>query len=319
VFGEESGLPFYYRKLAGNIPDVKTYSNLLEDVAFLGLKKVKFVNDRGFYSEDNINDLYRKDFKFIASTKNTLNYIKSTIDSIYNSIGDFQNYNPDFNLHALSVPYTWSYQQKKGEIKNINKQMYIHIYFNKNRATDEESKLDKSLSNLHIELLSGNRKEKNESNYEKYFNIESVQGKIKVTPKEDVIKKQKRYYGYFVLVTNTKMPVWDVLETYRSKDVVEKAFYNIKECLNMDRLLVSSEKSLEGKLFVCFIALIFLSYINKKMRKKKLYRDYTLYGLLDRLNLIECFEYEGKKIRYGEILEKQKQIYLALDVEPPKT
>jgi transposase len=24
VFGQESGLPFYYRKLAGNIPDVKT-------------------------------------------------------------------------------------------------------------------------------------------------------------------------------------------------------------------------------------------------------------------------------------------------------
>ena len=24
IFGEESGLPFYYRKVAGNIPDVKT-------------------------------------------------------------------------------------------------------------------------------------------------------------------------------------------------------------------------------------------------------------------------------------------------------
>jgi len=31
VFGEKSSLPFYYRKLAGNIPDVSTVKNLLAD------------------------------------------------------------------------------------------------------------------------------------------------------------------------------------------------------------------------------------------------------------------------------------------------
>ena len=29
LFGEESGLPFYYRKLSGNIPDVKTVNELI--------------------------------------------------------------------------------------------------------------------------------------------------------------------------------------------------------------------------------------------------------------------------------------------------
>ena len=29
LFGEKSNLPFYYRKLPGNIPDVKTIKNLL--------------------------------------------------------------------------------------------------------------------------------------------------------------------------------------------------------------------------------------------------------------------------------------------------
>ena len=31
VFGQSSGLPFYYRKLARNIPDVSTVKNLLAD------------------------------------------------------------------------------------------------------------------------------------------------------------------------------------------------------------------------------------------------------------------------------------------------
>ncbi|MBN1167796.1 MAG: transposase, partial [Methanospirillaceae archaeon] len=67
VFGEDSNLPFYYRKLAGNIPDSKTVRHLLEDLNILGYSKVKLVMDRGFYSEDNINDLYRNHVKFLIS------------------------------------------------------------------------------------------------------------------------------------------------------------------------------------------------------------------------------------------------------------
>ncbi|MFZ3171151.1 MAG: transposase [Carboxydocellales bacterium] len=51
VFGEESGLPFYFRKLAGNIPDVKTAKTLLADLDVLELGKIKLVMDRGFYSD----------------------------------------------------------------------------------------------------------------------------------------------------------------------------------------------------------------------------------------------------------------------------
>lgn len=41
-----------------------------------------------------------------------------------------------------------------------------------------------------------------------------------------------------------------VLSHYRDKDQVEKAFMNLKDRLNMRRLQVSSERGLEGKLFV---------------------------------------------------------------------
>ncbi len=43
------------------------------------------------------------------------------------------------------------------------------------------------------------------------------------------------------------MDAFTALHLYRMKDVVEKAFGNIKERLNMRRLLVSSEKELDGK------------------------------------------------------------------------
>ena len=81
------------------------------------------------------------------------------------------------------------------------------------------------------------------------------------------------------MLTNEKMNATKALQLYRNKDVVEKAFGNLKERLSMRRMLVSSEHSLNGKLFIEFIALIFLSYIKKQMQVKNLYKQYTLLKL----------------------------------------
>ena len=102
-----------------------------------------------------------------------------------------------------------------------------------------------------------------------------------------------------------------------NKDVVEKAFGNLKERLNMRRTLVSSEQSLDGKLFVEFIALIYLSYIKKQMQDHDLFKSYTLQGVLDKLDVIECFESPGRGLRIGELLEKQKDLYIKLGVTLP--
>lgn len=106
------------------------------------------------------------------------------------------------------------------------------------------------------------------------------------------------------------------LEIYRNKDLVEKGFGNLKERLNLRRTLVSSENSLRGKLFVEFVALIYLSYIKKRMQENNLFKDYTLQGALDKLDVIECFEHPGKDLRVGEVLKKQKQLFLNLGITP---
>ena len=75
------------------------------------------------------------------------------------------------------------------------------------------------------------------------------------------------------------------LEIYRNKDLVEKAFGNLKERLNFNRTAVSSDKSLNGKLFVEFIALIFLSYLKKKMQEANFFKKYTMEAALNYFNL----------------------------------
>lgn len=321
VFGASSNLPFYYRKLAGNIPDVKTVHNLLADLEMLGFTRVKLVMDRGFYSEANINALYHDHLKFLLSVKMSLRFVRTTLEPLYDTFRSFEHYNTEYELYTSTVSTTWNYQHErpyKGDTLKEKRRICIHYYFNIDRAAEQEKAFDNRLIALRNELLSDKRVKEHESLYKRYFEIKNTPKRgISVRVKEDAVAKTKRYYGFFALISNEKMDAISALEIYRNKDVVEKAFGNLKERLNMRRLLVSSEQSLDGKLFVAFIALIYLSYIKKKMQEKKLFKTYTLGTVLDKLDVIECFEAPGYRLRVGEMLEKQKEIYAALDVDPP--
>lgn len=323
VFGEKSNLPFYYRKLAGNIPDVCTVKNLLADLDALGFKKVKLVMDRGFYSEDNINALYKEHLKFLVSVKTSLAFIRKELDPAYDDFRTFEYYNDKYELYSTTIQTDWNYKQRrpnKGDFIEEKRRIYLHLYYNIDKATEDQKNFDRKLMELRNELLEGRRKPEHEKLYKKYFveKTTPVRG-TQATVNEDAVKQAKRYYGFFVLISNETMDSITALQLYRNKDVVEKAFGNLKERLNLRRTLVSSEQSLDGKLFVEFIALIYLSYINKQMQDQNLYKDYTLQGVLDKLDIIECFENPGQEPRVGEVLVKQKDLYIKLGVEPPSS
>lgn len=53
------------------------------------------------------------------------------------------------------------------------------------------------------------------------------------------------------------------------------------------------------------------------MKEKGLYKKYTMSQLLDKLDVIECFEDPGCSLRIGEILNAQKEIYKELEVRIP--
>ena len=196
--------------------------------------------------------------------------------------------------------------------------MYLHLYYNADKAVEDSRKFNLRMTALSQELQSGKRKAEHEKDYGKYFEVTQTQVRcIRVTAKQAVMDEAKSRFGYFVLLSNEVKTSEMALEIYRNKDVVEKSFGNIKERLNGRRMLVSSEASLEGKLFVEFIALIHLSYIKKQMSEKDLFKQYTTQGLLDEVDLIECFNEPGKALFVGEVLQKQRQIYKDMNVQAP--
>ena len=194
----------------------------------------------------------------------------------------------------------------------------IHYYYNIDKAAEDEKDFDRRLIALKQELESG-KPVLNMRNSISSISPSRLRPGVgqEYRSMKKVSSQARRYYGFFALITNETMDAVTALELYRNKDVVEKAFGNLKERLNMRRALVSSEQSLDGKLFVQFVALIYLSYIKKQMQVKGLLKDYTLPGLLDKLDVIECFEQPGRSLRVGEILDEQRPLYLDLGVVPP--
>lgn len=321
IFGETSRLPVYYRKLPGNIPDVKTVTNMLADIDFLNLSKVKLVMDRGFYSETNINEMYRKHYKFLIAAKISLKFVKKKLDEVRSTMVSRSHYSSKFGIYYNSFLIDWDYSELKkrsGEVIKDTRRLYLHLYYNDQNATDDKVAFNKLLDRLEEELTSGKRNPEHEKLYAKYYEIKEtpIRG-ISITPKQDAIAEVEKNYGYFALISNGVKDPLDALEIYRSKDIIEKAFGNLKERLNMRRTSVSSEENLDGKLFVQFVALIFLSYIKKAMSDNDLFKNFTMQELLDELDIIERFDLPGHRHHIGEMTKKQLYLYECLGVNVP--
>ena len=321
LYGEESMLPIYYRKLAGNITDVKMIENLIKDVDFLKLDKLKLVLDRGFFSEKNINDLMRNHHKFLIGAKTSLKIVSSRLDSIREDFVTRFNYNSELKLYVMSFTEAWDYTEEKprtGEVITDKRRIYLHFYYNDQKATDDKARFNAMLDRLENNLINGTTDPADEKLYQKYFIIRKtpVRGKT-YSFKEDAIRKAEKNYGYFVLMTNgIKDPV-EAIRIYRLKDLIEKSFGNLKERLSMRRMSVASEENFEGKLFVQFVALQLMSYIKRQMDENGLFSDHTMQSLLDELDVIEYYQQPGKAHHLSEITQKQCKLYEFMEVSVP--
>ena len=219
VFGQESGLPFYYRKLAGNIPDVKTVKSLLADLDVLGIGKIKLVMDRGFYSEVNINGLYREHLKFLIGVRISLTLVRKELDVVRDDIRQFQNYEQGLDTYGYTVPIEWNYLQDrpyKGDAISEKRRMYLHLYYNIDKGAEDERNFDNKIAKCYQELMSGEKKEGHEKDYQMYFDIKKTPKRgIQVTVKKDAVLEVKRYFGYFALASNEKMAAFTALISAR--------------------------------------------------------------------------------------------------------
>jgi transposase len=233
VFGEESGMPVYYRILPGNITDVTIIRKLIKDIDFLEINKLKLVLDRGFYSARNVNALYRGHHKFLLAIKINSGFLSGFLEKAKAEMHDFIHYDADLEVYKWGSIEEWPYIQEDryGNIAlEEGRRIYVHIYYNGLRAEEEKTRFNKSLALAESFLRDGcELTEAQIRLVEKYFIVNDMPKRgIQIHYKNEAIQKKMDQFGYFALLSNDVKESSIALEIYRKKDMVEKAFDNLK-------------------------------------------------------------------------------------------
>ncbi|MDO4805167.1 MAG: hypothetical protein Q4A32_10160 [Lachnospiraceae bacterium] len=110
--------------------------------------------------------------------------------------------------------------------------------------------------------------------YKKYFDLvfwhEGLEDEkfMSGIERTDVISRDIRLCGYFVIVTSAKMTAAEALALYKSRDASEKTFRADKSYLGADCERVYSNESVETKIFIGFVATIIRSRIYTLLREE---------------------------------------------------
>ena len=315
LFGQKGRLPVYFERTPGNITDVTTLHNLLKTFKAMGTKSLHYVMDKGFYSKKNVDNLLASKDKFILSVPLKNKWIQDTIDEIYESIHGPEGYQKldDEILYVHSRLYPW------GE---GNRRCYLHLYYNAHARATAVDRFTEELVGYKDELESGKLISSHQEAYDAFFVIKTTPKKgLQVSYNTETVRQYiNRYAGFQALLTNSIKDPIESLQIYRDKDVVEKSFDDLKNQLDMKRLRMHSSATVDGRLFVQFIALIYMSALRREMRTSGLIKRYTVRELLQEMETLTKVKYSGK---YGHILTEvtkpQREILQGLNIALPGT
>ena len=155
----------------------------------------------------------------------------------------------------------------------------------------------------------------------RYFIIKESpkRGRSVLFNESEIQKRRNRYAGFFcILSSHIKDPV-DALHIYRKREVVENSFDDLKNQLDMKRLRVHDSQAMDSRLFLQFIALIFICFIRNIIHNDDEMKNFTVREIMELLEPIVRIKYPG---RYGQVYTelgpKQRKIMTAFGIVIPE-
>jgi transposase len=287
--------PIYFRMIRGSIPDVSTVEHTADELRSLGYSDIHLVFDRGFYSEDNIKSL--KGFQFTGALPKRLNLFYDLVRS---------------NLDVEHVGNVISYRNDKIMVCEIDRDgiRYILVHNPKIKHEQQENFMEK--------LLEREDKVKKKLGKASYDELKSLMGSYKryfsingetISRKKKAIQRTVNLMGKYIIFTNEPETKWpEVLDRYRSKDMVEKAFSILKNNGFLTPIRVWSDEALQGKLIASFVFYIIYSHITDKT-------DFTYNEILRLFNGMNEVKYANGTTSFVEMSKKQKKLLKDIGIE----
>lgn len=311
-YGEESGLPLYYRIYPGSISDKAHLKYMVSGNPLIDNSKTRFLMDRGFYSAENLRYLTEEGCRFIIALPGSLKYctdlIKKHRDEIIN--------HSEYRL-GKGLPYGKAY-----ETTELGIRMKVHLFYDPEKAALESEALYELVERQENDLSQMEEPPEKKLHYDKYFYINrSKDGKLGYIRNFKAIDEQLAKCGFFLIAeTDFRKTTAEILELYRRRDVIEKSFDDLKNELDMKRLRCHNEETAQGKMFVAFLSLIVRSYMLKQLRPLMQQNDYPFRKILLELDKIHSFSMSpnAKPTPTNPLTKLQRTIFDCLEIPYPK-
>lgn len=327
---QKSGLPLYYKHYDGNVPDVSTIRRVIADSARLKLNNIVLVTDRGYSSTQNVNDCLRNKVGFIfnmkSGVKNSL--VQDLIDQARPRLKDVSSFNFYNDVYEVSTRLDWAYdpQPVAGKRARYDEKVPLnwHIYYDEKTAYESRQTLLERIRAITKKIDCGQVLDQNQQ--ELFDNLFAADPETKAfKPDNQKILDYLAYAGYRVLLTDQDMSASDVWQAYKERWSVEEAFKTLKSKLSCSRCRVSKNSSLNGKIFVQFIATSISMLVRRRLRayalesKTKGQPD-LIYSsdkkVLSKLHQIKLVKFPDGYY-FGEVAGKRRKFFEALGVSVP--
>lgn len=278
-YGEESMLPLYYRIYPGSIPDRAHLRYMAEDTGLLSMKHIRFVMDRGFYSAENLTYLTGRGCRFLIALPLSLKYVRELILKNRDEVMNRSEY-----YIGAGKPYGRTF-----ECCELGFRMNVHLYYDPDKAVSDGRAVYEAVDKAERELEEMTAPPKKSLRYDRYFYINvSKEGKLAFRKNSRAIDSELKFCGFFAIAdTDFRLSPDQALTIYRNRDVIEKSFDNLKNDLDMRRMHIHSEETMEGKAFVAFISLIVRSRMLSLLSPYMAKHDFTFEKVLRELDKVK--------------------------------
>ena len=301
LYSVENREPVAFSKQPGNIPDKISLANSLRQLEVQGLSAPVIVADNGFCCQANMTYLAREHVKFLMLANSTDKWVREEIDAVREEIGAFENSCPfDVGVNAVMrrrqhdfsiVRQRTRGNYEAGQTETFTRRLYVHVCYKPEAAPIQERRLKESLFSIKKDLEDGVEEFRPAAQQliDNFLIVKRTSKGVKVSFKNEKIEEAKRYWGYFVLVSNEIRDPFEALKAYRSREKIEELFATYKDSFDGRKPRTWYPENLYGRQFAQFVGLGYHCFLTKRIQdvKKGLAQKSTEKKTKEELNLEE--------------------------------
>ncbi len=280
--------PVAFAEQPGNIPDVMSLSNALSQFKALNLSRCTICMDEGFYSHQNIAQLFEQHVRFLVRANINSAMIKDILNQHQEQLHRAENVcRSDADIMCCKVKSTFEYETvlrrsdkrtgaNKGDVRKHERTVWLGIFRSKLRAANRDAMLHANLEDLRCRI---ERKEQlspqGEQDRDRFLIVTKGHGSVKTRINSQAFEESVNRAGVFAVMSNTDGDPEDWLSICRLRENIEDVFSDLRSPVSLTSPEQWTPESFKGRIIAAFITLCyrlgFLAIL--KEARDKLTRD----------------------------------------------